>query len=188
MRFVSLLCVVLIGWVMPAHSLSAQDMNHTVYPFTVQDIHGQDVSLEHYKGKVLLIVNVASECGYTPQYASLQLLHEELGDKGLVVMGFPANDFGAQEPGSNTEILNFCSTQFGVTFPMFSKVTVKGEGQHPLYTFLTTRELNGMMDADMKWNFQKFLISREGRLLKVINPGVSVDDKEVRSAIEAALK
>ncbi len=168
-------------------ALKSQNMNQTVYQFTVQDIHGKDVSLDQFKGKVLLIVNVASECGYTPQYADLQALYESHKDKGLVVLGFPANEFGAQEPGTNAEILTFCSTKFGVDFPMFSKIVVKGEDQHPLYKFLTHSDLNGSVDADMKWNFQKFLISREGKVLRSIKPGMSVNDEEAHAAIEAAL-
>lgn len=175
------------GLMLVQFSLKAQNMDHTVYQFTMQDIHGKDVSLEQYKGKVLLIVNVASECGYTPQYADLQAFYEKHKDKGLVILGFPANEFGAQEPGTNEEILTFCSTRFGVDFPMFSKIVVKGDDQHPLYKFLTSKELNGELDAEMKWNFQKFLISREGKVLRVIKPGMSVTDAEATEAIEAAL-
>lgn len=164
------------------------DMDQTVYPFGVQDIMGKPVSLEAYKGKVLLIVNVASECGYTPQYEHLQAIYDKYKDQGLVVLGFPANDFGAQEPGTNAEILNFCSTRFGVNFPMFSKITVKGEGQDPLYHFLTTKELNGLNDEQVKWNFQKFLISKEGKLIAVIKPGTSVADDEALQLIEKALQ
>jgi glutathione peroxidase len=168
-------------------SLMAQNADQTVYQFTMQDIYGNDVPLSNYKGKVLLIVNVASECGYTPQYTNLQALYEKYKDKGLVVLGFPANDFGAQEPGTNEEIMNFCSTKFGVSFPMFAKITVAGDGQHPLYQFLTQKDLNGVLDSKVKWNFQKFLIGREGQLLQVIKPGVSVDDAEALPLIEAAL-
>ena len=172
-----------------ASILKAQNvMNQTIFQFHVQDIAGKDVSLEAYKGKAVLIVNVASECGYTPQYESLQSLYEKYNEKGLVVLGFPANDFGAQEPGTNAEIHNFCSTKFGVTFPMFSKITVKGKDQDPLYHFLTTKELNGINDDQVKWNFQKFLISKEGKLIAVIKPGTTVDDEEAVSLIENALK
>jgi glutathione peroxidase len=187
------MCLKLFSWatlvcLMFAHqALQSQNMDQSVYQFSVQDIHGKDVSLEQYKGKVLLIVNVASECGYTPQYADLQALYESHKDKGLVILGFPANEFGAQEPGTNAEILNFCSTKFGVEFPMFSKIVVKGDDQHPLYKFLTHKDLNGNIDAEMKWNFQKFLISREGKVLRSIKPGMSVNDEEAHEAIEAAL-
>lgn len=169
--------------------LNAQNiMDQTIYPFHVRDIAGNDVSLKDYAGKVVLIVNVASECGYTPQYESIQALYEKYKDQGLVVLGFPANDFGAQEPGTDAEIKTFCSTKFGVTFPMFSKITVKGDGQDPLYHFLTTKSLNGLHDEAVKWNFQKFLISKEGKLIAVIKPGTTVNDDEALGLIEAALK
>ncbi len=167
--------------------LKAQKMDQTIYQFAVKDIDGKEVSLADYKGKAVLIVNVASECGYTPQYESLQAIHEKYSSKGLVVLGFPANDFGAQEPGDNATIKNFCSTKFGVTFPMFSKITVKGDGQHPLYHFLTTQSLNGINDDQVKWNFQKFLISKEGKLIAVIKPGTAVSDEQAVELIEAAM-
>ncbi len=170
-------------------TLKAQkNMDQTIYPFTVQDIDGHEVSLSAYKGKVVLIVNVASECGYTPQYESLQALYAKYQDQGLVVLGFPANDFGAQEPGTNAEIKDFCSARFGINFPMFSKITVKGEGQHPLYHFLTTESLNGLNGEQVKWNFQKFLISKEGKLLSVIKHSTAVSDDAAMDLIEAALK
>lgn len=187
MRFFSFAILALTICTVLHQGLKAQNMDQTVYQFTMQDIHGKDVSLSEFKGKVILIVNVASECGYTPQYAELQALFEKHKDKGLVILGFPANDFGAQEPGTNEEILTFCSTKFGVSFPMFSKITVKGEGQHPLYHFLTTKDLNGVVDAEMKWNFQKFLIDREGKLVRVIKPGVSVENEDALQDIETAL-
>jgi glutathione peroxidase len=168
-------------------STMAQNMNQTVYQFILQDIYGKDVSLEEFKGKVLLIVNVASECGYTPQYADLQAIYEEYKDRGLVVLGFPSNEFGEQEPGTNAEIQTFCSTKFGVTFPMFSKINVEGEDQHELYKFLTHKDLNGAVDFKVKWNFQKFLISREGKVLESIKPSLTVADPSVRTMIEAAL-
>jgi glutathione peroxidase len=169
-------------------SLNAQNMDHTVYQFTMQDIEGKEVPLSTFKGKALLIVNVASECGLTPQYEDLQALYEEFKDQGLAILGFPANNFGAQEPGSNAEIQKFCTTRFHVTFPMFSKISVKGEDEHPLYQFLTRKELNGVEDSEVKWNFQKYLVSKEGRLLEVIQPGTSVKEAEVRSSIREALR
>lgn len=187
MRLFSIAILALTFCMVLHQGINAQNMDQTVYQFTVQDIHGKDVSLSEFKGKAILIVNVASECGYTPQYADLQELYEKHKDKGLVILGFPANDFGAQEPGTNEEILTFCSTKFGVSFPMFSKITVKGEGQHPLYHFLTTKDLNGVLDSEVKWNFQKFLVDREGKLVRVIKPGVSVDNDEAIEAIESVL-
>jgi glutathione peroxidase len=190
MKNLSRIGLLILALVAMFYSSQAQknDMDQTVYPFAVQDIMGKPVAMEAFKGKTLLIVNVASECGYTPQYEHLQAIYEKYKDQGLVVLGFPANDFGAQEPGTNAEILTFCSTRFGVNFPMFSKITVKGEGQHPLYHFLTTKELNGLSDEPVKWNFQKFLISKEGKLIAVIKPGTSVADDEALELIEKALK
>ena len=169
-------------------TLNAQEMDRTVYQFTMLDIEGNQVPLANYKGKALLIVNVASECGYTPQYTDLQALSEAYQDKGLVVLGFPANNFGGQEPGSNAEIQSFCSTKFHVTFPMFAKISVKGSDEHPLYQFLTSKELNGHLDAEVKWNFQKFLISKEGEVLEVFKSGASVNSDEVQASIQKALK
>ncbi|MFN8393264.1 MAG: glutathione peroxidase [Bacteroidia bacterium] len=167
--------------------LSAQHMDQSVYQYTVKDISGHDVSLADYRGKALLIVNVASECGYTPQYTDLQALYESHGEKGLAILGFPCNQFAGQEPGSDAEIMNFCSTKFHVTFPMFSKIDVKGKDQVELYKFLTHKDLNGVDDSEVKWNFQKYLISREGKLLHMFKPGEKVDDPEVLKVIEAAL-
>lgn len=169
-------------------TIKAQKMDQTIYNFNVEDIDGKQVSLADYRGKVVLIVNVASECGYTPEYEHLQNLYASHKDQGLVVLGFPANDFGAQEPGSNAEIKDFCTARFGVNFPMFSKITVKGEGQHPLYQFLTTASMNGLNDDQVKWNFQKFLISKEGKLISVIPYNASVQGGETLQLIEAALK
>lgn len=152
----------------------------------LKDIDGKDTSLAAYKGNVLLLVNVASRCGNTPQYSDLQALHEKFKDQGLVVIGIPCNDFGAQEPGSNEEIKEFCSTKYKVTFPMLDKVHVKGPEQHPLYTALTGKE--GAFPGDVKWNFGKFLVGRDGKPLKRIEPKTKVTDPEVVSSIEEALK
>jgi glutathione peroxidase len=159
-----------------------------IYSFTMKDIDGKDVSLSSFKGKVLLFVNVASRCGNTPQYKDLQALYEKYKGKGLVVLGFPANNFMGQEPGSDKEIKQFCTTQYDVSFPMFSKISVKGGDMHPLYKFLTQKSENGVGDFPVKWNFQKFLVSRNGKLISSIAPGTSVDDQEVIKAIEEALK
>lgn len=170
-----------------AMQLNAQNMDKTIYQFTLNDISGKPVSLEAYKGKVVLIVNVASECGLTPQYESLQALYDKYESKGLVILGFPANNFGAQEPGSDAQIQSFCKLNYGVTFPMFSKISVKGEDQDPLYQFLCSKEKNGVTDADVRWNFQKFLIGKNGQLLEVIAPTTTVEDANVLQSIEAAL-
>ena len=152
--------------------------------FTLHSIEGKPVSLDTYRGKVVLIVNVASECGLTPQYASLQNLYATYQDRGLVVLGFPANEFGKQEPGTDTEIQTFCSTRFSVTFPMFSKIVVKGEGQHPLYQFLTTQ---AGFDGDIEWNFAKFLVNRKGEVVARISPATDPAAPEVVTQIEALL-
>jgi glutathione peroxidase len=151
----------------------------------LKDIEGKATSLKAFEGKVVLLVNVASHCGNTPQYAGLQSLYDQYKDKGLVVVGIPCNDFGAQEPGSNDEIKTFCSTKYKVTFPMMDKVHVKGKEQHPLYAALTGKE--GAFPGDVKWNFGKFLIGRDGKPVKRIEPGVKPNDAQVVKAIESAL-
>lgn len=148
----------------------------------LKDIDGKDTSLAAYKGKVLLAVNVASECGYTAQYEGLEALYRKLKDRGFVVLGFPCNDFGGQEPGSEAEIKQFCSSRFSVTFPMFSKLHVKGPEQHPLYAALTGG------GAPVKWNFGKFLIGKDGKVIARYDSGTEPDDAKLVSAIEAALK
>jgi len=147
-------------------------------------IDGSACDLSQYKGKVVLIVNVASRCGYTGQYAGLQKLYDAYKDKGLVVLGFPANEFGAQEPGSDAEIAQFCSTKYGVTFPMFSKIVVKGSGIAPLYKALTE---TANPAGDVKWNFEKFLIGRDGAIIGRYKSGVGPDDATLKAAIEAEL-
>jgi glutathione peroxidase len=162
-------------------------MTKTIYDFNMKDIDGKQVSLSQYKGKVVLIVNVASLCGNTPQYKDIEAMYEKYKDKGLVVLGFPANNFMGQEPGSDEKIKAFCSREYHVTFPMFSKISVKGSDMHPLYKFLTEKTENGVIDAPVKWNFQKFLIGRDGRVITSIGNHTSVNEPEVVSQIEAAL-
>ncbi len=159
----------------------------TVYDFTVKDIDGKDVSLSQYKGKVLLIVNVASMCGNTPQYKDIETLYKKYKSKGLVVLGFPANNFMGQEPGSNEEIKAFCTKEYAVTFPMFSKISVKGGDIAPLYSYLTQKSENGNVDAPVKWNFQKFLISKSGKVITSIGNRTSVNDAGAMSTIDKAL-
>jgi glutathione peroxidase len=156
-----------------------------VYSVPLKDIDGKDTSLKAYSGKVILAVNVASRCGNTPQYAQLQSLYEKFKDQGLVVVGFPCNDFGAQEPGSNEDVKEFCTKEYKVTFPMMDKVHVKGPEQHPLY-----KELSGPASpfpGDVKWNFGKFLIDRDGKVAARFEPGVKPDSANVTKAVEAAL-
>lgn len=170
--------------VAPASGPAAAD----VYAFTVTDIDGAPKPLSEYRGKVLLIVNVASRCGYTPQYAGLEKLYRQYKDKGLVVLGVPANDFGRQEPGSNAEIKEFCSTKYQTTFPMLAKVSVvKGPDQAPLYRYLTSKAENGVLDATVSWNFNKFLVGRNGRPIRHYASKVAPDDEGLRKDIEAAL-
>jgi glutathione peroxidase len=151
----------------------------------LKDIKGSPTSLKAYAGKVLLLVNVASRCGNTPQYKNLEALYEKYKDKGLVVLGFPCNDFGAQEPGTNEEIQAICSSTYTVSFPMFDKLHVKGPEQHPLYAAITGKD--GPFPGDVKWNFGKFLIGRDGTPIKRIEPKTKVDSPEIIAAIEKAL-
>lgn len=160
----------------------------SVLDFTVKSNDGQDVDLSNYKGDVLLIVNTASQCGYTPQYEGLQDLYEKYKDRGLKVLAFPANEFGGQEPGSDAEIRAFCTNRYNVTFPLFSKIVVKGEGQHPLYRFLTSKETNGEFGGEIPWNFTKFLVDREGRVIARFAPKDAPESPQVVSAIEKALE
>lgn len=153
----------------------------SVHDFTLNTIDGKEQALSDLSGKVLLIVNVASECGYTRQYSGLQTLHESYADKGLVVMGVPANEFGGQEPGSNEEIAQFCSSKFDVSFPMYEKIVVKGAGQHPLYEYLTGQT------SQVSWNFNKFLVGKDGRVLQHFESKVEPMSDELRAAIDQAL-
>jgi len=156
--------------------------------FTMKDIDGKDVDLaKTYKGKVVLMVNVASKCGLTPQYEELEKLYEGYKARGLVILGFPANEFGAQEPGTEKEIKEFCTSKYKVTFPMFSKIVVKGEGIHPLYKFLTEKETDPAYAGVIQWNFTKFLVGRDGKLAARFEPKTTPSSKEVVAAIEAAL-
>ena len=160
----------------------------SVYDFTMKNIDGKDVNLGAYKGKVVLIVNVASRCGYTPQYEGLQKLYTTYKDRGFVILGFPANNFLGQEPGTNEEIKEFCSLKYGVTFPMFSKISVKGDDKHPLYKFLTEKETNPDFGGEITWNFNKFLVGKDGKILAHFSQKDKPEDEKVVQAIEAALK
>jgi glutathione peroxidase len=155
--------------------------------FTMDSLDGKPVKLSKYAGKVVLMVNVASKCGLTPQYDELEELHEKYHDKGLAVLGFPANEFGKQEPGSNQEIAEFCKKNHGVEFDMFSKVVVKGEGKCELYQFLTSKEKNGKFGGEIGWNFEKFLLNKHGEVVARFAPQVKPDAPEVIKAIEAEL-
>lgn len=177
MKTLSLLCALLIAPMTFAAT--------SLYDIPLKDINGKDTSLKGYKGKVMLIVNVASFCGNTPQYAGLENLYQKYKDKGFVVLGFPCNQFGKQEPGSNEEIKEFCSKKYNVTFPMFDKIEVKGANQHPLYKELSGKE--SPFPGDVGWNFGKFLVGRDGKILKRIDPRTKPESPEVVKAIEDAL-
>lgn len=155
-----------------------------IYEIEAKTITGETIQMEAYKGKVLLIVNTASRCGFTGQYDGLQKLYETYQEKGLVVLGFPSNDFLRQEPGSNEEIQSFCKLNYGVTFPMFEKISVKGKDQHPLYTYLSSKKTNPEFHGRIFWNFSKFLISRDGRVVERFGSRIKPDDKTLVNAIE----
>jgi glutathione peroxidase len=158
-----------------------------VLSFTMKDIDGNNVPLTRYRGKVILIVNVASKCGNTPQYAPLQAMYDKYAPKGLVILAFPANNFGAQEPGTAEQIKAFCENKYNVKFPLFAKISVKGQDKHPLYQFLTSKETNGASGGEITWNFEKFLVSREGKVVQRFAPPMKPDSKQVLDAVEAEL-
>ena len=156
----------------------------TLYDFKMDDIDGKPVELAKYKGKVVMVVNVASKCGLTPQYAGLEATYKKYKERGLVVLGFPANEFGGQEPGTNAEIKEFCTGKYSVTFPMFSKIVVKGEGIHPLYKWLLEQTDN---KVDIEWNFAKFVVGKDGKVVARFHPKTAPADEALLAAIEKAL-
>ena len=156
----------------------------TIYQFNVQDLSGNAFDFAALKGKKIMIVNTASECGLTPQYEQLQAVYEKYKDQNFVIVGFPANNFGSQEPGSNAQIATFCQKNYGVTFPMMAKISVEGNDQHAVYQFLTQKTKNGLEDNEVQWNFQKYLINENGELAKVISPRVLPTDSEIINWIE----
>ena len=156
----------------------------TIYQFKVQDLEGDEFDFATLKGKRIIIVNTASECGLTPQYEQLQAVYNQYKDQNLVIVGFPANNFGSQEPGSNAQIASFCQKNYGVTFPMMAKISVKGNDMHPVYQFLTQKTKNGLEDSSVQWNFQKYLINSNGELEKVIAPSTLPTDAEIINWIE----
>ncbi len=173
-----------ISFVLLFTLFSLTGFTQSFYDFTVKDIDGNDFALSQLKGKKVMVVNVASKCGFTPQYEQLEAIFKKYKESGFVIIGFPSNDFKEQEPGSNKEIKNFCTTNYGVTFPMMAKIHVKGDSIHPLYRWLTEKELNGVENSKVKWNFQKYLISPKGELQKVISPWTKPDSKKVIEWIE----
>jgi glutathione peroxidase len=174
----NLLAIILI---LSGMTINAQNTNF--YSFDVNTIDGEEISLEQFKGKKVLVVNVASKCGFTSQYEGLQKLYEEYGGDDFTIVGFPANNFLKQEPGTNEEIKQFCTLNYGVTFPMMAKISVKGKDIHPLYEWLTRKENNGVMDAKVSWNFQKFMIDEEGNLVDYASPKTKPFNEKIVSWI-----
>jgi glutathione peroxidase len=177
------LAVLAAGAILMAAGASAA----SVYDYTLNSIDGKPTPLASFKGKVVLLVNVASRCGYTPQYTGLEALYEKYKDQGFVIVGFPANNFGAQEPGTNEEIKTFCKSKYSVTFPMMAKVSVKGDDTTPLYQFLT-KSANPATEGEIKWNFTKFLVDKDGNVIARFEPKVTPEDPALVSAVEKALK
>src|SRR5215203_565896 len=166
------------------HGKSVSASSPSILDFTMKDIDGKNVKLKKYKGKVLLVVNTASKCGYTPQYEGLQAIYDKYNAQGFSVLGFPANNFGGQEPGTESEIKEFCTTKYKVTFPMFAKISVKGDDQDPLYKFLTGKETNPGFGGDITWNFNKFLIDRKGNVVARFSSKDTPNGEAVTAAIE----
>ena len=179
MKIIAMLCSVMLSQVLFAQNKSS------LYEIPLKDINNKDTSLKGHKGEVLLVVNVASQCGLTPQYKALEAMHRKYKDKGFTVLGFPCNQFAGQEPGSNEDIKQFCASKYNVTFPMFDKLEVNGPNRHPLYTALAGKE--SPFPGDIKWNFGKFLIGRDGKIVKRFEPTTKPESPEVMQAIESAL-
>ncbi|HKF26099.1 MAG TPA: glutathione peroxidase [Candidatus Acidoferrum sp.] len=174
-------------WALLLAGTAAMAGEKSIYDFTVNSIDGEPTALARYQGQVVLVVNVASRCGFTPQYAALEKVYEKYRDRGFVVVAFPANNFGGQEPGSDKEIKTFCSTRYNVTFPMMAKVSVKGDDKTPLYRFLTDKPANPQTGGEIQWNFTKFLVGADGKIVARFEPNVTPDDPKVIVAIEQAL-
>jgi len=170
-----------------ASASGADEKKPSVLDFKVKDIDGAEVALSKYQGKVLLIVNTASQCGLTPQYEGLEALYEKYKGEGLEVLAFPANEFGKQEPGTDEQIKEFCTSKYHVTFPVFSKIVVKGQGIHPLYSYLTSESTNPGHSGEIGWNFAKFLVDRKGEVIARFDPKVTPESDEVVKAVEKAL-
>lgn len=188
MTFSRILLLTAVFAILSMSFSSSEYKSPSIYDYTVKDIMGNDVKLSNYEGKVLLIVNVASKCGKVNQYADFQALYDEYANQGLEVLGFPANNFMNQEPGSEEEINSFCTQKYGVTFNMFSKISVKGRNMHPLYEYLTKKKKNGRFNAPVRWNFQKFLIDKKGRVVASFKPRQKVGDSKVLRVIKKQLK
>ena len=175
-----------VFFVLSANSQSkSQTMNTSIHQFTTTALEGETFDFSSLKGKKIMVVNTASKCGLTPQYKDLQALYEEYKDQNFVIVGFPANNFMGQEPGSNEEIAQFCERNYGVNFPMMQKISVKGKDMHPIYQFLTQKDQNGKLDSEVEWNFQKYLLNGSGELEKVISPRTNPMDSEITNWIQS---
>ena len=188
MRIASLIAGVLFAAGAAVAVAAAPDSGKSIYDFTLKSIDGQSTPLASYKGKVVLLVNVASRCGFTPQYTALESVYEKYKDRGLVIVGVPANNFMGQEPGTDQEIKTFCSAKYNVTFPMMHKLSVKGEDKTPLYQYLTSKTEDPKFGGEIQWNFTKFLFDRNGNPVARFEPKVTPDSPEVVAAIESALQ
>lgn len=192
---VAFVLVVLVGGIVAAYALgfvgnpspTEAVAEKSVYDFTMMDINGKDIKLDAYRGKTVLLVNTASKCGYTPQYEGLERIYEKYKDRDFIILGFPANNFMGQEPGSNEEIKEFCTLKYKVSFPMFAKISVKGADQHPLYNFLTNPKTDAQFAGDISWNFNKFLIDRNGNVVARFDSKARPESDEVTGAIEKYL-
>lgn len=171
-------CLLLVGF-------GYAQQKETIYQFKVEDLYGDTFDFASLKGKKIMIVNTASKCGLTPQYEQLEAIYKQYKDSDFVIIGFPANNFASQEPGTNEEIASFCKLNYGVTFPMMSKISVKGKDMHPIYHFLTEKAKNGLENSKVQWNFQKYLINEKGELEKVILPKTLPDDPEIINWIKS---
>lgn len=181
--YTSMLIVLsIMGIQLSSHS---QIANNSIHQFKVEDLYGDSFDFSTLAGKKVMVVNTASKCGLTPQYEKLQEIYDKYKDQNFVIIGFPANNFMNQEPGTNEEIALFCKQNYGVTFPMMQKISVKGKDIHPIYEFLTSSDHNGVIDSKVSWNFQKYLLDEEGKLIKVIKPKVLPDADEIISWIES---
>ena len=175
---------ILIFMIATLSAKSQKEKDTSIYQFKVENLEGDEFDFNNLKGKKIMVVNTASKCGLTPQYKKLQALYEKYENDDFIIIGFPANNFLFQEPGTDEEIAVFCEKNYGVTFPMMSKISVKGSSMHPLYAFLTQKIKNGILDSSVSWNFQKYLINTDGELAKVISPRTQPDDPSVISWIE----
>jgi glutathione peroxidase len=180
MKMTLLTSIMILTAIMPVMA------QRSFYDFTVNTIDGTVYKLSDLKGKKVLVVNTASKCGFTPQYADLETLYKMYGGSNFVIIGFPANNFLSQEPGTNSEIKEFCTMHYGVTFPMMEKISVKGKDMHPLYKWLTSKSENGVMDSEVKWNFQKYLINEDGKLVKVLDTKVNPMSDEIVSWVKGS--